>query len=43
MFTVEDFLSQFEHYSDEELIGIRSRPDDFSPEAVNAVDMLKQR
>jgi hypothetical protein len=40
MFTVEDFLSQYEPYSDQELMGIYSNPEDYSPEAVTAAQTL---
>ena len=40
MFTVEDFLSQYEAYSDEQLIGIHSDIENYNPEAGKAVNML---
>jgi len=40
MFTVEDFLSQYQTYTDEQLIDIRSNADNYNPEAAKAVDIL---
>jgi hypothetical protein len=43
MFTVDDFLVQYETYSDEELMHIHSNPDDHSPEAEEAAKRLLNR
>jgi hypothetical protein len=40
MFTVDDFLSQYESASDEELLVIHTHPDDYTPEAGEAVRKL---
>ena len=40
MFTVEDFLSQYQTYTDEQLIEIHSNAENYNPEAAKAVEIL---
>jgi len=43
MFTVEDFLAQYETATDEELMHVYSNPDDYTPEAEEAAKKLLYR
>lgn len=43
MFTVQDFLSKFENYSDLELNEVYSNPQSYSPDALQAVKLLIEK
>lgn len=43
MFTVEDFIDQYIHYTDEELMNIHSNISDYGPEAQEALRIVIQK